>query len=596
MTSNPIKLKIPAQDLEAPTRFAADAASAAQWLRGIAGDAQVDELSDALQELNRCAMSPSVRYEIAEVLRPRAEQAGAQLARQYLNQSPLISDQVVRQADRAARLYTLLGTAYTIAAVEVLTRRGVDNAAKLACEALHRALRCAGREVLQTMQLYRPMHMYGWLRLHQLYALAEQQTLADLPVPDPQGSAPTIKTLYLQALLLGCCQPNRLRQSDLGALHTALAQWSAHAGLRSTPTADNLFVVDLGRDQPPLPRSFLPEDAAGQLRHVDTHALHSHLQGLYQEAVDSGATIERESRLPINVLQQVMEALHAQHNRGFKRVSSSSSVSLSLGLKNCHFHVASGLIFEQVLYGAVFGANRVFEENRFAPPKPSADIWQRANPHDEVVHEEPEQSDETVELDIASRARVFRDEEKDGLEESVAHYPVFRAPLADVSPGGYCLELDPTFPGVLRTGELLCLREHENTPWQIAVIRWLYMPSESRLLAGLELLSPQAKALGACVEGKSGDLAPPVRALLLPAIKIIGQPPTLLTPRAGFRVRQKITLVTAKGTLRVRLTELTSYTGSYSQFAFDRLHELGDMLSDRDNELTGGKDSLWTTI
>lgn len=596
MTSAPIKLKLPPQDQDAPTRFAADVKDVGNWLHSLAGEAMADQLSGALQELNRCVINPQLRYDILELLRPHVEKSNSQLARHYLNQSPLISRAAVQHAERADKLYTLLGTAYTIAAVDVLKRGAAEKPAKLACEAIHRALMCSGREILQTMQLYRPLHIYGWMNLHQLYALAEQQKIADLPVPEPLDAGPTIRAVYLRAILLGCCQPNRLRQSDLGALYGALAEWSQHIELRTTPGDTSLFVVDIDSDQPPLYRHLVPEDATGRRRYVNTQPLLANLRDLQQQALESGATIERNSRLPLNILDQVIAALGEQRSRSFKRMPSSNSLSVSLGMKNCHFHVAGGLIFEQVLYGAVFEATRVIEEERFIPPPPNTDMWHQANPHEDFSHSSMHHADEAIELDNISRARVFRDEAEDGLEDVVSHYPVYQAPLADISPGGYCLELDPAFPGDLRTGELVCLHEGTDNPWQIAVIRWLHMPGEARLLAGLELLSPRAAAFGACIHKESGEKAPPMRALVLPEVKMIGQPPTLLTPRAGFRVRQKVTLVTAEETHKVQLTALASYTGSYSQFEFKQIRELGDVLAEEDNEITGGSDSLWTTI
>ncbi|NND65991.1 MAG: hypothetical protein HKN19_00260, partial [Halioglobus sp.] len=535
MTSTPIKLKIPAQDLAAPTRFSANVADVSNWLQSLPDASLAGELSSALAELNSCAISPQVRYDILEVLRPQVENANAQLARHYLNQSPLVSTDVLGHAEQADQLCTLLGTAYTIVGVEVCTQGGAGKTAKLACEAIHRALMCCGRAVLQTMQLYRPLHMDGWMNLHQLYALAQQQKIAELPVPDPLDAGPTITAAYLQAILLGCCQPNRSRQSDLAVLYKALGDWSQHVALHPTPSDGSLFVVDIDSDQPPLYRHLVPEETTGRRLYLDTAQLLLDLRELHERALRTGATFESGSRLPVNILEQVVAALSTKRSRTFKRMLSRKTLAISPGMKNCHYYVASGLIFEQVLYGAIFEASRLIKEERFTPPLPNTDIWHEANPHEDFIHSTMNQAQEWVQLDEASRARLFRDEIDDGLADGVSHYPVYQVPLADVSPGGYCLDLDPAFPGVLRTGELVCLQEDNNSAWQIAVIRWLHMPSESRLLAGLELLSPRARAFGACIHDKSGKKTPPMRALLLPEIKIIGQAATLVTPRAGFR-------------------------------------------------------------
>ena len=67
-------------------------------------------------------------------------------------------------------------TAYTIVAIETIQQRDAireTNPARLTCQAIQRALLCAGRKVLQNFQLLRPMEIHGWQTLHQLYALAE---------------------------------------------------------------------------------------------------------------------------------------------------------------------------------------------------------------------------------------------------------------------------------------------------------------------------------------------------------------------------------------------------------------------------------------
>ena len=70
-------------------------------------------------------------------------------------------------AELADLLHTLAGTAYTIVAIQAIQRRNSIrevNAARLACESIHRAIRFAGARLLQTFQLYRPVELCaaGW--------------------------------------------------------------------------------------------------------------------------------------------------------------------------------------------------------------------------------------------------------------------------------------------------------------------------------------------------------------------------------------------------------------------------------------------------
>ena len=100
--------------------------------------------------------------------------------------------------------------------------------------------------------------------------------------------------------------------------------------------------------------------------------------------------------------------------------------------------------------------------------------------------------------------------------------------------------------GPIKAGDIVGLKEKGNKDWVIAVIRWLSGLKNAKTLVGLELLSPRAIPYGACIDIKPGEKSPPVRVLMLAEIALIGQPHTLVTPRAGFKERQKLSLGNSK--------------------------------------------------
>ena len=65
-----------------------------------------------------------------------------------------------------------------------------------------------------------------------------------------------------------------------------------------------------------------------------------------------------------------------------------------------------------------------------------------------------------------------------------------------------------------------------------------------------------------------------MRALLLPEPRLTGRPDTLLTPRLGFRERQKVALIRRGGESCVRLSRRASATAAYSRFEFRRIPRL----------------------
>lgn len=131
----------------------------------------------------------------------------------------------------------------------------------------------------------------------------------------------------------------------------------------------------------------------------------------------------------------------------------------------------------------------------------------------------------------------------------------------------------------------------------LAVIRWVSHSEDEKTFVGLELLSPRATPYGARIQRKTGGATAPMRALLLPEIKLVGQSHTLITPRAGFRERQKVTLVGGGEEFYVQLLRQVSATGSFAQFDFRYIKQLGEMLSeDNSPPVESVFDSLWNKL
>jgi hypothetical protein len=117
-------------------------------------------------------------------------------------------------------------------------------------------------------------------------------------------------------------------------------------------------------------------------------------------------------------------------------------------------------------------------------------------------------------------------------------------------------------------------------------------------LLGVELLSPRATPFAARVQHKTGDQGELMRALLLPEIKLVGQPNTLVTPRVGFKERQKVTLMRAGEERFIQLFKKVSSTAAYSQFEFRYIQQLDEVVA-RDNKsdaVSNQYDSFWNHL
>lgn len=150
--------------------------------------------------------------------------------------------------------------------------------------------------------------------------------------------------------------------------------------------------------------------------------------------------------------------------------------------------------------------------------------------------------------------------------------PVFTLKLVDASPGGYGMTFSGEWPADLQTGDLLGVRENDLSEWHVAVLRWFWNDTDGARM-GVELLAPRAEAASARVLATRGDgNSEWIPVLVLPEVRALSQPPLLITPRARFRVGQKLALRRAEGESRVRLNRSGSLTPSFQQF---ELIELG---------------------
>ncbi len=125
-----------------------------------------------------------------------------------------------------------------------------------------------------------------------------------------------------------------------------------------------------------------------------------------------------------------------------------------------------------------------------------------------------------------------------------------------------------TVPTSIQAGELLGIQEHGVRHWSIGVIRWIRHLRDQGTQLGIELLAPRAEVGAARLLQKTGSNGPFMRALLLPAIKAIAQPATLLLPRIPFRTGNKVELLYPDLQGRHQLTKRLASTSSFSQFQF----------------------------
>lgn len=605
MSTSPIKLRISRQDLDSFPHFALNAQAAKAWVEELpATNAKltVQELHKVVNDLNRSPMPANIRLDILEQLRPVQHTAIATLRKRFLKQPVVLPDGARQMADMTYKLLRQTITAYTTAAIEGIKQKATlldVNPAKLVCHALHRAITASGVKLLHTFQLYQPVELQAWLEINQLYSLAERQKLQNIDIEDNIYGDGTIAHTYMRALLLTCSKPNQLRQADMDAVFRGLRDWAPLCELTIARQNDGLFLVDLASDHPPIYSALHHGKASDSERSLSTRKLVDALKELKQQDVRNGRTgisFDANTTLPSGILNHLITAYGVMSQRSFSRNKTSNQLLVSLGLGSAHYHLLDGESFAELVTGSADNADyKPFnDDNPFirAPAEERTDPWALTESRVKL------QEAGGVELaDVNVKDAYFNLIKSDSkaLSEEERH-PVFPVDILNVGPGGYCLHWTESLPGNINAGDLVCLREDESKPWVIAVIRWVSAQNHGSTLVGVELLSPRAIPYAAKTHRKTGPEGEMMRVLLLPEIKLVGQPDTLITPRAGFKERQKVSLIKDGKESYIQLNRQITATAAFAQYDFKTIKHLEEVASENHSPMDAEFESVWTQI
>lgn len=561
------------------------------------------QVFQTLQEVTRLQVDASVRLELLELLRPVAHTLCNALGKHYLGQSVMLPERATKVATLAQAMQSHLAIGYKLVALALVDRLGSGRrdpeTLRQAALALHRALSELTGNLLRATQLYLNTPPRLWLELHSLYLCAAENQLAAIPVSDPvlhrEVAASTVESAYTRALLLATCKPNKLRQTEIAQIHQLADLWAPLVTLKEVGGTDELFVFDLAQDAPPTYRNLAQPGAASHVRAIDPTRLVSRLNDLRLATPGIAARAHGEAGLSSSLLQHLVQAWSELSERSFSRVAAEGTLHACIGLTALHYFLSGGRDFETIMRGEQgrFLVNEA--ENPFMRAKPvehrpddrtGKDVWAMAFGGVESIEKEAAPKDQTLKF-----------KEK---ADAAPRYDVHNCQIVNTSPGGYCIEWSGEVPPGVRAGEILGLREQTQPAWSIGVIRWVkQLPGHGAQL-GIEVLAPKAKPCGARVIKKTGESSEYMRTLMLPELKSIGRPATLITPTLTFRAGYKVGLNVDATEVKISLSRQVSSTPSFSQFEFNQLHKPGAGPDDtRGLQVSGDDedfDSIWASL
>jgi hypothetical protein len=147
--------------------------------------------------------------------------------------------------------------------------------------------------------------------------------------------------------------------------------------------------------------------------------------------------------------------------------------------------------------------------------------------------------------------------------------------VVNISAGGYCLRWNSDDTSRAQIGELIAIQEFDasgNFAWRIGVIRWMQFIRRSGLEIGVQVLSPKVFAAAAQLSHRPHE--EPFECLVLPGIKPLKQPASVILPAHAFRPGDKLKItVMEEETTEIKLNSIREHTGSFTQFQYTSLAE-----------------------
>jgi hypothetical protein len=512
-------------------------------------------VNGALDQTNRLSIPPQQRHAALELLSTSVMCVSDALKKGFLGKQLPLSAESMQQAKLVTGLCNRMACSYRIVVDDV----GTSEAQRpLLGTAIHRAIRYLSEILLTNYQIYVPQPEGLWGIIHALYGLAEELRLSTLPVTDntlPAAASSSIETIYKQCLLLSLACPYRMRQNEIHYVYNGLLAWATASRLNPVNHTQKLglFAVNLRSDLPPAYRALHDNPQAGDnWRILDT----SEMAHRMQQAISgkAGNTGKATGLGDAQTMQRLMLAWGMMPKRKFSRYRQDASVRLVMGLNSIHQLCAPPSVEEDVEFN---GITETIRDHQYL--------------QDPTFEKTTSITTETRKGDGGKSKS--QDKLLQGAYSAAGSSlnPVELWKMENMSAGGFCMLWDSASASCAQVGELVAImsqRENNKDDPQLGVIRWMKFTPQHGLELGIQLLSPGAMAVWASLCEDDVQPGNKLQGVLLPEIKALKQPASLLLPSLPFRAGCISTLENGDKKEAIILTRQLENTGAFAQFSF----------------------------
>ncbi len=549
-----------------------------EWLdtlpRGNVGET-ARQIFEALAETNQTQYSYQHRIRFLEASRETILYVTDSMKRHFVGtNSPLPEkSQKIASATREIHHATALG--YMIAIENMLQSSILFSDNKMLATLIQRAISSLGKVLLACYQTYMPYPPGIWQEIHKLYAAAEQRKILATTVTDDHYSdahKTSINAEYTRLLLLALTSPYRLRHGEAGKVYDVLTRWVSKCRLQTIGNDNEhlkaKFGVNLASDEPPRSVTLTTESTDPEhCRVMDSEILTKAIRRDIKHGFKAGETtitgIEMaRSELSQDLMRRLLIAWCILPKRNFPRSEKQEQVQVTLGLTATHQIIISGSRQQNSDEEDLFSQTAHYEANNVSNPlsDEQPDIW-------DMIY-------------FPSDAEGFGELEEQfnkDQEASDSKKPEYNSEtwlILNESARGYCIRSISEISNKAQVGELVGIHRlsgSQTWKWGIGVIRWLRSDMQNGLFVGIEMLTPDAAAIGIRAIGNAKHDYQ--RTLMLPELPAVNQPTTLVTSSVPYRVGQKLVINILGKEILIKLTKQLQNSGLFAQFQFEIMEQ-----------------------
>lgn len=531
-----------------------------------------------IKELNLLQIDDHLRLELTDILRPSLHSIFSSLSKQYQNKNLSIDPRAERIATLVQeirihlisiysgiieRSYLSLSTGH-FTLFTLKQKKTLQHT--LSC-ASHRCLTELSNLLYELQSLHQPLPSGFWLKCHQTYQYANQAGLSDHEVSDPTNhfiKTYSVQRAYCRVLMMGLINANKLRQTEIRALFHCSEFWSEALDIHDTELPNDTYVVHKIQDIPPV---FIAKNKA-QVQDgffINSDELLAHFKELISpEPVFMHP--EEPHQLTSSLKAHLLTTFSSPLERAHKRHPYQGTVELAFGIASAHYHLSNQKTFEEVIH----------LQKDYTPSTNT-----NANSYFGHVN------------------GVNSNNDLNGLTEKDP-YEINQCQILNISPGGYCVRWQGEAPSILRTGELIILRELSDTLWHIGLIRWVNQTPDKQIEFGVEVISSRGKPCGIRSTSQH-QVSSFKRAILLPEIPSLNRPATVLTQAFSFHAGQRVFIRHNRDEVRALLNSEYLITQSFIQFQYiieDAQYDSTSLLKNHNikKDAASDEDDIWNIL